>query len=121
MKIEEIVKGLNSKGYTLDKTYKLEDDVNSLLAGIDADLHFLDTVKVNKTTKIVELNRTQRTVYEFNKGINNFFRVQENVKTGYTMSLTKRSYQKINKTTFLIELDNKKFSLKNLKGFLGII
>ena len=119
MNIKEITKSFNAKGYTLDKTYKLEDDVNSLLAGLDQDLDFLDTVKVNKTTKIVELNRTQRTVYEFNKGINNFFRVQENVKTGYIM--TKGTYKKINKTTFLIELDGKKFSLKNLKGFLGLI
>ena len=119
MNIKEITKSFNAKGYTLDKTYNLEDDVNSLLAGLDQGLDFLDTVKVNKITKIVELNRTKKTVYEFNKGINNFFRVQENVKTGYIM--TKGTYKKINKTTFLIELDGKKFSLKNLKGFLGLI
>ena len=114
---KKIINAFETKGYTLDKTYRLEDDVDSLLAGLNADVNFLKLVKLNKTTKIVELNRTQRTVYEFVKD-DNFFRVQENVKTGYIM--TKRTYKKINKTTFKVELNANKYSIKNLQVFLNL-
>tara|TARA_R110002012_G_C11204935_1_gene560390 strand:+ start:96 stop:458 length:363 start_codon:yes stop_codon:yes gene_type:complete len=115
---KKIINAFDTKGYTLDKTYKLEDDVTSVLALIDCDIDFLKVTKINKTTKIFELNRTQRTVYEFVKN-DNFFRVQENVKTGYIM--TKKTYKKINKTTFKVEYNGNKYSIKNFKAFLGII
>lgn len=114
---KKIINAFETKGYSLDVTNRLEDDVDILLAGLEADLNFLKLIKVNKTTKIVELNRTQRTVYEFIKD-DNFFRVQENVKTGYIKS--KKSYKKINKTTFLVECNGNKFSIKNLKVFLNL-
>ncbi len=118
MLIREIEKAFLAKGYKLVETNKLADDVTSVLALIDCDIDFLKVTKVNKTTKIFELNRTQRTVYEFVKD-DNFFRVQENVKTGYIM--TKNTYKKINKTTFAVEYDGNKYSIKNFKAFLGII
>ncbi len=112
---KKIINAFETRGYSLDVTNRLEDDVDSLLAELEADLNFLKLVKVNKTTKIVELNRTQRTVYEFVKDYN-FFGVQENVKKGYIM--TNRTYKKINKTKFLIKQNNKKIELKNKKGII---
>lgn len=114
---KDIIKKFKAKGYTLETT-KLDDDYTRLL-GLSSNALDLPIIEKRETTTTYKLNTIKRTIYYFSNN-DNVFEIKELVTTGYT-NLSNGKLRKINKTQYEIEFNYEKYSLKNLKVFLGII
>ena len=114
---KDIIKKFEDKGYTLETT-KLDDDYTRLM-GLSSNPLDLPIIENKEITTTYKLNTTKKTIYFFTKD-ENIFEVKELITTGYNYS-SNGKLRKINTTKYEIEFNYEKYSLKNLKVFLGII
>ena len=114
---KDIIKKFEDKGYTLETT-KLDDDYTRLM-GLSSNPLDLPIIEQKEITTTYKLNTTKRTIYYFSNN-DNVFEIKELVTSGYT-NLSNGKLRKINTTQYEIEFNYEKYSLKNLKVFLGII
>lgn len=114
---DSIIKKFKDKGYTLE-VINLVDDYTRLmgLSSNDLDLPIIEKREITTTYK---LNTIKRTIYMFTNN-DNVFEIKELITTGYK-NLSNGELRKVNTTKYEIEFNYEKYSLKNLKVFLGII
>ena len=115
---DSIIKKFEDKGYTLNEIIKLDND-NTNIIGLSSNSIDLPIIEEKEITTTYKLNTTKKTIYSFTKD-ENIFEIKELITTGYSYS-SKGKLRKINTTKYEIEHNYEKYSLKNLKVFLGII
>jgi nucleoside diphosphate kinase len=117
MKTKDIIKKFETKGYKLAEMKNLYDEPQKIMAFNNT--YNLPIIQIGKNTTVYELHRVKATRYFFTNE-EDVFEVMAINKIGFDLKKNDK-LRKINRTNYEVKLNDKKYTFKNLKVFLGIV
>jgi len=114
---KDIIKKFETKGYKLAEMKNLYDEPQKIMAFNNT--YDLPIIEIGKNTTVYELHRVKATRYFFTNE-EDVFEVTEINKIGFALKKNDE-LRKINRTNYEVKLNDEKYTLKNLKVFLGIV